>query len=84
MKIAFLARSLGAGGTERQLVNLASGLRARGHEVNVITFYSGGAFESEMLSADVEVLPLRKSGRWHVLRFARSLRRGRDCGELRQ
>ena len=69
MKIAFLIRSLDRGGAERQLVLLARGLRRAGHEVGVLTFYSGGALESELVSDGVPVIALRKSGRWNVFGF---------------
>ncbi len=42
MKIFFLTRSLNYGGAERQLIVLAKGLCAKGHEIVVAPFYSGG------------------------------------------
>ena len=47
MKILFLTRSLDSGGAERQLLNLAIGLRDRGHDVAIATFYDGGLFAKE-------------------------------------
>lgn len=75
MKIAFLIRSLDVGGTERQLVNLATGLHMRGHAVSVITFYQGGAFAEELMRGGVPVVALEKRGRWDLIRFSRSLRK---------
>ena len=81
MKICFLLRSLNYGGAERQLVLLAKGLRERGHDVVVATFYSGGPLEKELREAGVRIRPLQKRGRWDVpvflFRLARVLREER-------
>ena len=69
MKIFFLLRSLNYGGAERQLVLLAKGLRDRGHDVVVATFYSEGPLEKELREARVRLRPLKKRGRWDVLGF---------------
>lgn len=69
MKIFFLIRSLNYGGAERQLIVLAKGLYAKGHEVVVAPFYSGGPLEQELLRAGVRVRPLQKHGRWDLLFF---------------
>lgn len=70
MKIMFLIRSLGPGGAERQLVNLAKGLRTLGHDVAVVTFYPGEWLEKELSDAGVSVWTLRKRGRWDLIRSA--------------
>jgi glycosyltransferase involved in cell wall biosynthesis len=70
MKILFLARSLDGGGAERQLVTLAVGLRERGHEVAIATFYSGGELETQARGAGVAIVALGKRGRWGVVGFA--------------
>lgn len=81
MKIALLIRSLGRGGAERQIVLLAGALRQRGHDVNLLTFYPGGAFSQSADLADVAVTSLEKRGRWDLagffLRLVRWLRRHR-------
>lgn len=69
MKIFFLIRALDYGGAERQLVVLAKGLHARGHDVLVAPFYAGGPLEQELLEAGVRIRPLQKRGRWDVLPF---------------
>jgi len=69
MKVCFLLRSLNYGGVETQLVVLAKGLRERGHDVLVATFYSGGPLEKELREAGVLILPLHKRGRWDILVF---------------
>ena len=75
MKIIFLVRALTYGGAERQLVALAKGLHARGHEVVVAPFYSGAPLEQELLEAGVRIRPLQKRGRWDVLPFLLQLAR---------
>jgi glycosyltransferase involved in cell wall biosynthesis len=78
MKIAFLLRSLGCGGAQRQLALLARELHARGHAVTVVVFYAGGHFEAELCAAGVPVRVLDKRGRWDLVgflpRLARTLR----------
>ena len=69
MRILFLTRSLDAGGAERQLVSLATGLHARGHAVSVATFYGGGAFAPELAAAGVRHVSLEKRGRWDMPGF---------------
>lgn len=71
MKICFLIRELTHGGAERQLVALAKGLQAHGHEVTVVVYYyySGEPLENELLEAGVRIRSLQKSGRWDLLAF---------------
>lgn len=78
MKICFLVRSMETGGAERQISLLARRLAEAGHDVVVMSFYSGGALESEFENTKVTFLCLNKKGRWDVLflmrRAIRSLR----------
>lgn len=69
MKVVFLTRTLPFGGAERQLVALAKGLRARGHEVAVAVFYAGGPLEHDLRAAGIRVIDLAKGGRWDMLPF---------------
>lgn len=73
MKILFLARSLDYGGAERQLVVLAKGLAARGHDVIVAVFYSGGPLEKDLRNSGVVVRSLNKRSRWDVVPFVMTL-----------
>lgn len=70
MKIVILTRALNYGGAERQLVELAKGLRAAGHEVGVIAFYPGGPLEQTLRSSGVAVRSVGKRGRWDIVGFA--------------
>ncbi len=67
MKIVLFTRSLNAGGTERQLVLMARGLAARGHEVTVLLLYGGGALEPALAGSGARVVAIGKRGRWDVL-----------------
>lgn len=69
MRILLLCRSLGIGGTERQLVILAKGLHQQGHEVAVMVFYANGALEKGLHESGIPVFDLHKSGRWDVFPF---------------
>ena len=81
LRVLFLARSLGLGGAERQLVVLAKALATRGHDVHVALFYAGGPLESELSAASIPVHHLEKRGRWDLLhpfkRLVLTLRRVR-------
>lgn len=68
-RVLFLIRSLGHGGAQRQLVALATALRHAGWDVAAACFYSGGAFQRDLVQADVPVIDLRKRGRWDVAGF---------------
>lgn len=69
MKIILLARSLNVGGAEVQLGVLARALHQRGHDVTVISFYSGGRICDELKHAGIRVLSMKKSGRWNLFPF---------------
>jgi glycosyltransferase involved in cell wall biosynthesis len=69
VKVILLCRSLSVGGTERQLVTLAKGLRQHGIEIRVAVFYGGGVLENDLRDSGVEIIDLRKSRRWDLLAF---------------
>jgi len=71
--VFFLIRSLEAGGAERQLVELASGLHSAGHRVLVATYYPGGALREGLVERGVRVIDLGKKGRWDLVGFLRRL-----------
>ncbi len=73
MKVVFLVRSLEVGGAERQLVMLARGLQAAGHDVSIAVFYAGGSLEASLREDSIAVVDLMKSGRWRFLGFFRKL-----------
>ena len=69
MKIVFLARSLGIGGAERQMILLANGLKAKGHDISIVTFYDHNAEDYQDVT--VPVISLKKGGRWDFTFFNR-------------
>jgi len=75
MKLILFTRSLNAGGTERQMVLLARGLAARGHEIVVALLYGGGALEASLAGSGVRTIAMGKAGRWDVLGPLLRLRR---------
>jgi len=72
--VTFVIRSLGLGGAERQLIELARGLMTRGWTVRVVAFYPGGELRPDLERAGVPVEDLAKRGRWDLLSFARLVR----------
>lgn len=68
-RLVLLARKLDQGGAERQLVTLAKGLKERGHDIHVVLFYAGGAFDDELAAAGVPTHFVGKRGRWDVVGF---------------
>jgi glycosyltransferase involved in cell wall biosynthesis len=75
LSVFLLARSLEAGGAERQLAQLAIGLHERGHAVQVGLFYRRGPHLAAVEAAGVPVINLGKKDRWHLLRFALRVRK---------
>src|SRR5688572_9882327 len=69
MRIALMVRSLGFGGAERQAILLARALSEAGHEVSVLVFYTGQGLEFELHGSGVELIDLRKGGRWDSVSF---------------
>ena len=75
LRVGLLIRALTVGGAERQLVNVARGLRRAGHDVHVLVFYRAGTFlEAELAESGVPVVDLEKRNRWDVLGFLGRLR----------
>ncbi|MGH7258672.1 MAG: glycosyltransferase [Nitrospiraceae bacterium] len=80
----FLIRSLvWYGGAQRQLVNLAKGLKSMGHNVIVLTYYPDAPLEHELTDAGIEVWTLGKRSRWDigrpVVRLVRLVRAARPA-----
>jgi glycosyltransferase involved in cell wall biosynthesis len=51
MRILCVIDSLGSGGAQRQLTNLACGLRANGHQVELLVYRSQGTFHRSQIEA---------------------------------
>lgn len=71
MRIVLLVRSLAYGGTERQLVNLACGLDARGHHVTVLQLFDAAELAAPLDSAGIERRSAGARGRLDADRVSR-------------
>lgn len=69
MNVALLAWSREAGGAERQLVNLAGGLRRSGHDVLVVVFFPNPHVEAALRERGVPYRVLGVRGRWDATRY---------------
>jgi glycosyltransferase involved in cell wall biosynthesis len=67
-----LHRSLAFGGAEMLIAGAAGGLKKRGHEVLLVTFYDNNPLEKQVTEAGVALESLHKRGRWDLVRFNRS------------
>lgn len=67
--VLFLLRSFVVGGAERQLCVLASGLQQSKYSVKVAVFYAGGPLEAEAKRMGIEIMDLKRKGRWDLLPF---------------
>lgn len=78
MRIGLLIGGLGQGGAERQLAQLALGLRARGHDVEVVAYAATGAAEEALRGQGVTVRALAAKAKpaklLAVRRWAREFR----------
>jgi len=68
-KILFLLRSFNRGGAERQLCALAAGLQESGYSVKVAVFYTGGPLEAEARAMGIQIVDLKRRGRWDLFHF---------------
>ncbi len=64
MRIGLLIGGLGQGGAERQLAQLALGLRQRGHEVEVMTYTAAGPWGEELQQRGVPVHSPGAGSKW--------------------
>lgn len=72
MRVVFVVRSLHAGGTVRQLVSLALGLRRRGHSIAVLRLFDGNDVGARLADADVETTSAALRGRADLAGIARA------------
>lgn len=66
MKLLFIVDSLGSGGAQRQLVTLAVGLSARGHQVEIFTYYDERHFAHIVEAAGIKVHLHAKPSRYSL------------------
>ena len=56
MKILFVIDNLGSGGAQRQMVTLASGLKQKGYEVAIFTYFPQNFFEKALSDSSIPVI----------------------------
>jgi glycosyltransferase involved in cell wall biosynthesis len=66
IKVVFLLRSLTMGGSQRQLIGLASRLDPSRFEIVVLSLYGGGAFAKQLQATGLTTISLGKKGRWDL------------------
>ncbi len=75
MKILCVIDSLGSGGAQRQLVNLAIGFKERGHEVSFLVYHQEEFFKKTLEQNDIKVNEILESNYlyrlWKMRRFIR-------------
>jgi glycosyltransferase involved in cell wall biosynthesis len=74
----FIVRSLNYGGTERQLVALATTLQHKGESVAVATFYPADSWRKNLETAGVPLYSLGKRRRWDFLFLFRLIKLVRE------
>ncbi|MDA3012866.1 MAG: glycosyltransferase [Actinomycetota bacterium] len=79
LHIVFVISSLGRGGSERQMINLAAELNRRGHRAEIAVLVNEGPMADEARSAGVPVLVMSRAGRSFssLLALLRYVRRAR-------
>jgi glycosyltransferase involved in cell wall biosynthesis len=71
LRIGYLIGALGTGGSERQLSELAAGMVARGHEVEIAAYDGAGAFDSRLEAQGVKVRRMTGGSKRDKLRAVR-------------
>jgi glycosyltransferase involved in cell wall biosynthesis len=71
VKVLCVIDSLGSGGAQRQIANLAVGLQDRRHDVSVFTYHPEAFFEPLLATAGVRIFRARKARRWSLAPAAR-------------
>lgn len=80
MKIGYVIWSLGLGGAEQVVMQLAGGMARRGHTVTIFTLNDAGPFARRMMTQGLEVVAMGKQRRydWSLLwRLRAAFRRHR-------
>jgi glycosyltransferase involved in cell wall biosynthesis len=68
-RVAFLVRTLGIGGAQRQLMALARSLDQKVFDVTVLTLYEGGQLIDDLRGTGVRIISLDKKSRWDLIGF---------------
>jgi glycosyltransferase involved in cell wall biosynthesis len=86
MKILCVIDSLGSGGAQRQMVNLACGLKSRGHDLEILIYHPElSFFRSKIVNARIPIIEIYKGKGFSIkllLSLIMQLRRGRYDGVI--
>ena len=63
LHVVFVISTLGRGGSERQMINLAAELNQRGHQAEIVVLNKPGPMADEARDRGVLIRPLSRSGR---------------------
>jgi glycosyltransferase involved in cell wall biosynthesis len=66
VRLLLVIRDLDIGGAQRQVINLANKLAARGHEVAILPFYPRGRLSHGVANHRVRIFDGAKRGRWDL------------------
>jgi|SRR5690606_29141625 len=76
MKILCVIDSLGSGGAQRQMVELAKGFKEKGHEVSFLTYHEINFFKPELDSTGIPVTTLIETNYFkRILKIRKFIRR---------
>lgn len=75
MKILCVIDSLGSGGAQRQLVNLATSFKDRGHEVTFLVYHSSDFYQKYLDEKNISVVEVREPTLWkRIYRIRKEIR----------
>jgi glycosyltransferase involved in cell wall biosynthesis len=78
MKIICLIDSLGSGGAQRQITELAKGFKISGADVEVVIYHNNLFYAEELISNGVKIIPLiEKSYFKRIVRIAKYIRKSK-------
>ena len=63
MKVLLFIDTLGSGGAQRQLVNLGIGLKAKGHDVSLLTYNKPFHFKELLDENEIKHFHIQKKGK---------------------
>jgi glycosyltransferase involved in cell wall biosynthesis len=63
MKVLLCIDNLGSGGAQRQIVTLAIGLKKRGYEVDIFTYFPQNFFEHLLVEAGIKLISIPKKSK---------------------
>jgi len=83
LKILCVIDSLGSGGAQRQLVNLAIGFKEKGHEVSFLVYHNLNFFQKQLDEAQIKIHYIVEPNYLkRLLKFRKFLRRGNQDAVL--